>query len=87
MMSATTTRWLALMVVIQLCCLVNGRVGERRKNVEYMGEKDGCTLCDVLVLCCPQFTITLDSSAFTGPLPPITIPTGTIHPRFSSLKG
>ena len=44
------------------------------------GAGDGCVLCEELVLCCPQFTITLDSSAFTGPLPSLTIPTGTPTP-------
>jgi len=52
----------------------------RRKNVEYMGQNDGgaCSVCnDGHDLCCPQFTIPLDSSdAFTGPLPSLTIPTG-----------
>lgn len=52
----------------------------RRKNVEYMGQRDGgaCSVCnDGQDLCCPQFTIPLDSSdAFTGPLPSLTIPTG-----------
>jgi len=72
--------------IVQLCfsavgeCRVDRRPQPRpRKNVEFMGEGagDGCVLCEELVLCCPQFTITLDSSAFTGPLPPLTIPTGT----------
>jgi hypothetical protein len=58
--------------------------------VEYMGEKDGgaCSVCDGGVdLCCPQFTIPLDSSdAFTGPIPSLTIPTGT-DPSNCSGKG
>lgn len=75
--------------IVQFCfsavgeCRVDGGRPRPRKDVEFMGEGagDGCVLCEELVLCCPQFTITLDSSAFTGPLPSLTIPTGTCTPH------
>src|SRR5579859_4300856 len=76
-------RFLLLLLVIAQSCIPGEcrvQIIGRRKNVEYMGQNDGgaCSVCnDGHDLCCPQFTIPLDSSdAFTGPLPSLTIPTG-----------
>ena len=95
MMRASSVRFptklvFSVLFIVQFCFSAVGecRVGSwrprPRKDVEFMGEGagDGCVLCEELVLCCPQFTITLDSSAFTGPLPSLTIPTGTPPPLF-----
>jgi hypothetical protein len=71
MLASASLLWIVLPFAFNAAA---SRLDERYGQL--MARQD-CQLCAPDLLCCNDFTITLDPSPFTDPIPVVTIPIGT----------